>query len=156
MKLAIGSDHVGIELKPIIMDYVKELGHEIDDFGPNTTDRTDYPKYGKAVADAVASGEYDGGILICGTGVGISISANKVKGIRAVVCSEPYSAKLSKEHNNTNIVAFGSRVIGSELAKMIVKEWIEAEFEGGRHANRVDMIATLEDGEIDGDSRFLC
>lgn len=156
MKLAIASDHVGIELKPIIMDYVKELGHEIDDFGPNTTDRTDYPKYGKAVADAVASGEYDGGILICGTGVGISISANKVKGIRAVVCSEPYSAKLSKEHNNTNIVAFGSRVIGSELAKMIVKEWIEAEFEGGRHANRVDMIATLEDGEIDGDSRFLC
>lgn len=156
MKLAIGSDHVGIELKPIIMDYVKELGHEIDDFGPNSTDRTDYPKYGKAVADAVASGEYDGGILICGTGVGISISANKVKGIRAVVCSEPYSAKLSKEHNNTNIVAFGSRVIGSELAKMIVKEWIEAEFEGGRHANRVDMIASLEDGEIDGDSRFLC
>lgn len=156
MKLAIGSDHVGIELKPIIIDYVKELGHEIDDFGPNSTDRTDYPKYGKAVADAVASGEYDGGILICGTGVGISISANKVKGIRAVVCSEPYSAKLSKEHNNTNIVAFGSRVIGSELAKMIVKEWIEAEFEGGRHANRVDMIATLEDGKVDDDARFLC
>lgn len=156
MKLAIGSDHVGIELKPIIIDYVKELGHEIDDFGTNSTDRTDYPKYGKAVADAVASGEYDGGILICGTGVGISISANKVKGIRAVVCSEPYSAKLSKEHNNTNIVAFGSRVIGSELAKMIVKEWIEAEFEGGRHANRVDMIATLEDEKVDDDARFLC
>jgi len=156
MKLAIGSDHVGIELKPIIIDYVKELGHEIDDFGPNSTDRTDYPKYGKVVADVVASGEYDGGILICGTGVGISISANKVKGIRAVVCSEPYSAKLSKEHNNTNIVAFGSRVIGSELAKMIVKEWIEAEFEGGRHANRVDMIATLEDEKVDDDARFLC
>lgn len=156
MKLAIGSDHVGIELKPTIIDYVKELGHEIDDFGPNSGDRTDYPKYGKAVADAVASGEYDGGILICGTGVGISISANKVKGIRAVVCSEPYSAKLSKEHNNTNIVAFGSRVVGSELAKMIVKEWLDAEFEGGRHANRVDMIATLEEGKADSDEKFLC
>lgn len=156
MKLAIGSDHVGIELKPIIIEYVKELGHEIDDFGPTSTDRTDYPKYGKAVADAVASGEYEGGILICGTGVGISISANKVPGIRAVVCSEPYSAKLSKEHNNTNIVAFGSRVIGPELAKMIVKEWLDAEFEGGRHANRVDMISTLEKGEAEGDAKFLC
>lgn len=144
MKLAIGSDHVGIELKPEIIDYVKELGHEIEDFGPYSSERTDYPSYGKKVAEEVASGRFDGGILICGTGVGISISANKVKGIRAVVCSEPYSAKLSKEHNNTNIVAFGSRVIGSELAKMIVKEWLDAEFEGGRHANRVQMIAEIE------------
>ena len=88
----------------------------------------------------MAKGDYDCGIVICGTGVGISIAANKVKGIRAVVCSEPYSAKLSKEHNNTNILAFGSRVIGSELAKMIVKEWLNAEFEGGRHANRVAML----------------
>ncbi|MGM0240876.1 ribose 5-phosphate isomerase B [Enterococcus sp. AZ103] len=140
MKLAIGSDHVGLELKPTIIDYLKELGHQVEDFGPTTNQRTDYPKYGKKVAEAVAAGDYDGGILICGTGVGISISANKVKGIRAVVCSEPYSAKLSKEHNNTNILAFGSRVIGSELAKMIVKEWLEASFEGGRHANRIEMI----------------
>ena len=88
----------------------------------------------------MAKGDYDCGIVICGTGIGISIAANKVKGIRAVVCSEPYSAKLSKEHNNTNILAFGSRVIGSELAKMIVKEWLNAEFEGGRHANRVAML----------------
>jgi ribose 5-phosphate isomerase B len=144
MKIAIGSDHVGIELKPIIIDYLKELGHEVEDFGPYSTERTDYPIYGKKVAQEVASGNFEKGILICGTGVGISITANKVRGIRAVVCSEPYSAKLSREHNNTNIVAFGSRVVGSELAKMIVKEWLDAEYEGGRHAKRVEMIAEIE------------
>lgn len=144
MRLAIGSDHVGMELKPIIMDYLKELGHEVEDFGAYSDERTDYPKYGKKVAEEVAQGNFDLGILICGSGVGISISANKVKGIRAVVCSEPYSAKLSREHNNTNILAFGSRVVGSELAKMIVKEWLDAEFEGGRHAKRVDMISDIE------------
>lgn len=147
MKLAIGCDHVGLDLKPDIIAYVKELGYDITDFGTNTNVRTDYPKYAKKVADAVVSGNYDRGILICGTGVGISIAANKVKGIRAVVCSEPYSAKLSREHNNTNILAFGSRVVGAELAKMIVKQWLDAEFEGGRHANRVSMIENLE---IDG------
>jgi ribose 5-phosphate isomerase B len=144
MKLAIGSDHVGIELKPTIIDYLKELGHEVEDFGPYSSERTDYPIYGKKVAEAVASGRFHKGILICGTGVGISITANKIKKIRAVVCSEPYSAKLSREHNNTNILAFGSRVIGSELAKMIVKEWLEAEYEGGRHGKRVEMIADIE------------
>ena len=140
MKIAIGNDHVGIELKPIIVEYLKELGHTVDDFGAYTNERTDYPIYGRKVAEAVVNGEYDCGILICGTGVGISISANNVKGIRAVVCSEPYSAKLSKQHNNTNILAFGARVIGSELAKMIVKEWLEAEYEGGRHSKRVEML----------------
>ena len=144
MKIAIGSDHVGIELKPIIIDYLKELGHEVEDFGPYSTERTDYPIYGKKVAQEVASVNFEKWILICGTGVGISITANKVRGIRAVVCSEPYSAKLSREHNNTNIVAFGSRVVGSELAKMIVKEWLDAEYEGGRHAKRVEMIAEIE------------
>lgn len=144
MKIAIGSDHVGVELKPIIIDYLKELGHEVEDFGAYSSERTDYPIYGKKVAEEVVSGNFDCGILICGTGVGISIAANKVKGIRAVVCSEPYSAKLSKEHNNTNILAFGSRVIGPELAKMIVKEWLEAKFEGGRHENRVNMISQIE------------
>ena len=144
MKLAIGSDHVGVELKAIIIDYVKELGHEIEDFGPYSMERADYPQYGKKVALEVASGMFDGGILICGTGVGISITANKVPGIRAVVCSEPYSAKLSKEHNNTNILAFGSRVVGMELAKMIVKEWLDTKFEGGRHANRIEMITEIK------------
>ncbi|GJM71905.1 ribose 5-phosphate isomerase B [Paenibacillus macerans] len=145
MKIAIASDHVGLELKPVISAYVKELGHELVDYGPQSPERTDYPRYGKLVAEAVAGHEADAGILICGTGVGISIAANKVKGIRAVVCSEPYTAQLSKQHNNTNILAFGSRVVGSELAKMIVKSWLEAEFEGGRHANRVEMIAAIEE-----------
>ncbi len=140
MKLAIGSDHVGFELKPVIIEYLEELGHEGTDFGPYSSERTDYPIYGKKVAEEVAAGNFDCGILICGTGVGISISANKVKSIRAVVCSEPYSARLSKEHNNTNILAFGSRVVGSELAKMIVKEWLDAKFEGGRHSKRIEML----------------
>ena len=140
MKLAIGSDHVGFELKPVIIEYLEELGHEVTDFGPYSSERTDYPIYGKKVAEEVAAGNFDCGILICGTGVGISISANKVKSVRAVVCSEPYSARLSKEHNNTNILAFGSRVVGSELAKMIVKEWLDAKFEGGRHSKRIEML----------------
>lgn len=140
MKLAIGSDHVGFELKPVIIEYLEELGHEVTDFGPYSSERTDYPIYGKKVAEEVAAGNFDCGILICGTGVGISISANKVKSIRAVVCSEPYSARLSKEHNNTNILAFGSRVVGSELAKMIVKDWLDAKFEGGRHSKRIEML----------------
>ena len=144
MKIAIGSDHVGLELKLLIIDYLKELGYEVEDFGPVSPERTHYPIYGKKVADVVANGEFDKGILICGTGVGISITANKVKGIRAIVCSEPYSASLSREHNDTNILAFGSRVIGSELAKLIVKSWLEAEYEGGRHATRIEMIAALE------------
>lgn len=147
MKLAIGSDHVGWELKQEISEYIQSLGHETVDFGAYSSERTDYPKYGKKVAEEVASGQFDGGVLICGTGVGISISANKVKGIRAVVCSEPYTAKLSKQHNNTNIVAFGSRVVGVDLAKMIVKEWLEASYEGGRHAKRVDMIDEIASKE---------
>ncbi|MCF1684681.1 ribose 5-phosphate isomerase B [Tetragenococcus halophilus] len=147
MKLAMGSDHVGWELKQEISEYIQSLGHETVDFGAYSSERTDYPKYGKKVAEEVASGQFDGGVLICGTGVGISISANKVKGIRAVVCSEPYTAKLSKQHNNTNIVAFGSRVVGVDLAKMIVKEWLEASYEGGRHAKRVNMIGEIETQE---------
>lgn len=144
MKIAIGNDHVGLELKPIIMEYLLELGHVVEDFGTYSGDRTDYPIYGKKVAEAVASGQFDRGVLICGTGVGISIAANKVKNIRAIVCSEPYSAQLSRAHNDTNIIAFGSRVIGSEVAKLIVKTWLETKFEGGRHGNRIEMISEIE------------
>lgn len=147
MKIAIGSDHVGIDMKKEIVNYLSKLGYEVNDFGAYTSERTDYPIYGKKVADGVASGQYDAGVLICGTGIGISISANKVKGIRAAVCSEPYSAKLSKEHNNSNIIAFGSRVVGVDLAKMIVKEWLDAKYEGGRHSNRINMISKIENGE---------
>lgn len=144
MKIGIGNDHVAYALKLEIVEYIKILGHEVVDFGHHNEERTDYPIYGEAVANAVVNGEVDCGILICGTGVGISIAANKVKGIRAVVCSEPYSAMLSKQHNNTNILAFGARVVGSELAKMIVDSWINACYEGDRHGIRIDMIKEIE------------
>ena len=143
MRIAIGNDHVAVELKNVIVEHLESTGYEVVNFGTDSTERFDYPISGYKVGRAVASGECDLGVLICGTGVGISLAANKVPGIRAVVCSEPYSAKLSREHNNTNIVAFGARVVGSELAKMIVDEWLDAEFEGGRHQRRIDMIAEI-------------
>jgi ribose 5-phosphate isomerase B len=144
MKIAIGNDHVALEMKQEIKEYLESLGHIVIDFGTHTPIRTDYPIYGEAVARSVVANETDCGILICGTGVGISLAANKVKGIRAVVCSEPYSARLSKQHNNTNILAFGARVVGVELAKMIIEQWLAAEFEGGRHAERVNLITEIE------------
>lgn len=144
MKIAIGCDHVGFELKGKVIEHLKEKGLEVVDFGTNSSERTDYPIYGEAVANAVVNKECDKGILICGTGVGISISANKVKGIRAVVCSEPYSALLSRRHNDTNILAFGARVVGLDLALMIVDAWLSGEYEGGRHARRVQMISDIE------------
>ena len=144
MKIVIGNDHVAVEMKKEITRYLEEKGHTVINVGTDNSDRADYPIYGEKAAQLVAKGEVDCGILICGTGVGISLAANKVPGIRAVVCSEPYSAKLSKQHNNTNMLAFGARVIGIELAKMIVDEWLNAEFEGGRHQRRVDMIMEIE------------
>jgi len=147
MKIAVGCDHVGLLLKPDVIRFLESKSIEVIDKGTNSTDRTDYPLYGKRVADAVTSKEADLGILICGSGIGISIAANKVNGIRAVACSEPYSAKLSREHNNTNILAFGSRVVGSELAKMIIDAWLNAQFEGGRHQKRIDLISQIERGE---------
>ncbi len=136
MKIAIGNDHAAVGLKREIMAYVKELGHEVENYGTDTEDSCHYPLYGKKVADC--------GILICGTGVGISVAANKVKGIRAAVCSEPVTARLVKEHNNANIIAFGARIVGVEVAKEIVSSYLNAEFLGGRHAERVAMIADLE------------
>ena len=144
MKLAIGNDHVAVEMKNEIMAHLESRGIEVINVGTDTPDRFNYPVSGYKVAKMVANGEVDGGVLICGTGVGISLAANKVKGIRACVCSEPYTARLSKQHNNANIIAFGVRVIGVELAKMIVDEWLDVEFQGGRHAERVDMIMEIE------------
>jgi ribose 5-phosphate isomerase B len=144
MKLAIGNDHVAVEMKNQIKAYLEEKGIEVIDVGTNSTERFNYPISGYKVAKLVASGKVDGGVLMCGTGVGISLAANKVKGIRACVCSEPYSAKLSKQHNNSNIIAFGARVIGIETAKMIVDEWLGAKYEGGRHQVRIDMISEIE------------
>lgn len=144
MKLAIGNDHVAVDMKNEIKAYLEEKGIEVIDVGTNSKERFNYPISGYKVAKLVASGQVDGGVLICGTGVGISLAANKVHGIRACVCSEPYSAKLSKQHNNSNIIAFGARVIGVETAKMIVDEWLGASYEGGRHQTRIDMIAEIE------------
>lgn len=142
--IAIGSDHAAFEFKQEIKRYLDEKGVEYKDLGCHSSDSVHYPEYGAKVARAVANKEYEKGLLFCGTGVGISISANKVKGIRAVVCSEPYSAKLSRLHNDTNILALGARVVGIELAKMIIDVWLETSFEGGRHQTRVDMMHDIE------------
>ena len=144
MKLVIGSDHGGVELKSVLIDYIKELGHEIADFGVALGEKGDYPVYGIKVAEAVSNGEYEAGIVICGTGIGISIAANKVQGIRCAHTNEVFSAKMAKEHNNANIIALGGRVVGTEVAKMIVYEWLNSDYQGGRHANRIDMIAEYE------------
>jgi ribose 5-phosphate isomerase B len=145
MKLAIGNDHAAYDMKLEIKSYLESKGHEVVDFGTHSTQSCNYPEFGYRAAKKVVSGEADGGILICGTGVGISLTANKLNGIRCCVCSEPYSAKLSKQHNNTNMIAFGARVVGPDLAKMIVDAWLEAEFQGGRHQTRVDMIMEVQD-----------
>ena len=147
MKIGIGNDHSAVDMKQEVVKFLQELGYEVVNYGTDTKESCHYPVYGEKVARAVAAGEVDLGILICGTGVGISLAANKVKGIRAVVCSEPYSARLSKQHNNTNILCFGARVIGIEMAKMIIEEWLNAEFEGGRHQDRVDMIMAIEENK---------
>lgn len=148
MKIAIGNDHTAVAMKNHITKYLEEQGHEIINFGTDSEERCDYPIYGKKVADAVASGQCERGILICGTGIGISLAANKVKGIRAAVCSESYSAKLTRQHNNANIIAFGARVVGEATAEAIVDAFIGAEYEGGRHQKRIDMITAIEQGEF--------
>jgi ribose 5-phosphate isomerase B len=142
--IAIGSDHAAFPFKEEIKAYLIGKGYEIQDFGTCDLERVDYCDFGFQVGEAVARGECEKGLLFCGTGVGISISANKVKGIRAVVCSEPYSARLSREHNDTNVLALGARVVGIELAKMIIDVWLNTKFEGGRHADRIEKIARYE------------
>ena len=144
MRLAIGNDHAAYEMKLEIKKYLEDKGHEVVDFGTHSTESCNYPEYGEAVGRAVASGEADGGVLICGTGIGISISANKVKGVRAAVCSEPVSAALTKKHNNANVIAFGARIVGIEMAKAIIDAWLNAEYEGGRHQTRIDMMMEIE------------
>ena len=143
--IAIGSDHGGYSLKQEVMKHLTELGLEYKDFGTYTTDSCDYPIYGEAVAKAVASGECEKGIVICGTGIGISIAANKVKGIRAALCGDCFSAEMTRRHNDANILAMGERVLGPGLALKIVDTFLNTEFEGGRHARRVDLITKLEE-----------
>ena len=144
MKIGIGNDHAAVEMKKEIMAYLESMGHEVVNYGRDDIASCNFPEYGEKVGRAVADGDVDCAVLICGTGVGISIAANKVKGIRAAVCSDTATARLVKQHNNANIIAFGQRIVGIELAKDIVKAYLEAEFEGGRHQTRVDMIHEIE------------
>jgi len=145
--IALACDHTGLDLKKEIKLLLDEMGLEYQDFGTDTPDSCDYPVYGYRAAKAVADGLCERGILICGTGVGIGIAASKVPGTRVCTCSDVYTAELSKRHNNSNILTMGARVVGVDLAKMIARHWLEAEFEGGRHQRRIDLISAIEHGE---------
>ncbi len=145
MKIAIGCDHAGYQYKEMVKKHLEEKGFEVIDKGTYSEERVDYPVYGEAVANAVASGEADKGIVICGTGIGISISANKVKGIRAALCTNEYMARMARKHNDANILAFGARVLGIDVALGIVDEFFSTDFEGGRHERRVNLIKEIEE-----------
>ena len=144
--IGIGNDHAAVEMKNQIKEFLEEKGYQVINYGTDSDESCDDPEYGEKVGRAVAEGKVDAGVLICGTGIGISIAANKVKGVRAAVVSEPVSARLTKEHNNANIIAFGARIVGIEMAKEIVSAWLNAEYIGsGRHERRVDMIRKIEE-----------
>ena len=149
MRIAIGSDHAGFPLKRVLIQFLEEQGLAYQDFGATSEASVDYPDYGRAVARAVAQGQFDRGILICGTGIGMSIVANKVRGIRAALCHEPYSARMSRLHNNANVLVLGGRIIGPEMAREVTRVFLETEFEGGRHQRRVEKIEA-GDGEQKG------
>ena len=147
MKIAIGSDHAAYDMKQFIIQHLEDRGIEVMDVGTNSAERTHYPIYGQRVGKAVANGEADLGITICGTGIGIGISAGKVKGIRAAIVSDTYSARMARQHNNANVLSFGARVVGPGLAQDIVDSFLDHEFEGDRHAIRVKMIADIDEGK---------
>lgn len=145
MKIAMGSDHGAMNLKKAVKEHLEAKGHEIVDYGTHSMDSCDYPEYGQIAAEAVASGECDCGIIMCGTGIGISLAANKVRGIRCAVVTDCYSAEMTKLHNNANMISLGERVVGIGLALKIVDTYLETEFEGGRHERRVNLITQIED-----------
>ena len=140
MKIAIGCDHGGFDLKTAVVGFLADLGHEVIDCGTNSNDSVDYPNFAKKVCDSVTSGAAQAGILICGTGIGMSMAANKITGIRAALCHELFTARMSREHNDANVLCFGARVIGPGLALEMVRTWVETEFAGGRHQQRIDMF----------------
>lgn len=144
MKVILSADHAGVTIRNEIIGLLEELGLEYEDTGCQGSGSVDYPDYALPAAERVANGEFDRGILICGTGIGMSIAANKVKGIRCALTHDVYSAKLTRQHNNSNMIALGERVIGPGLAREIVKAWLETDFEGGRHERRVDKIIKYE------------
>ena len=146
MKIAIGSDHAGFKLKEVIKNYLVTLNYSVEDFGTHSEERADYPDFAFPVALNVANGNFEVAILICGTGIGMSIAANKVKGIRASLCNDLYTAHVAKEHNDANVLCMGGRVVGEEVAKEIVKVWLSSKFEGGRHSERLLKIKKYEDG----------
>lgn len=143
MKLAFGSDHAGFEYKQFLMDHARELGHEVIDLGTYSKDSCDYPVYGHAVATAVANGEAERGVLVCGTGFGISLAANRIKGIRCVNASEELTVKMSRHHNNSNMISIGARVVGHDKAISLLDTFLTEEFDGVRHQRRIDLIDTL-------------
>lgn len=154
MRLAIGSDHAGLEMKNEVAALLKEMGHEFQDFGTDQPRSVDYPDFGEKVSGAVSRGEFERGILICGTGIGMSIVANKFRFVRAALCNDLFSAKMSRMHNDANVLVLGGRIIGKDLAKEIVKTWISTPFEGGRHENRLMKIRLIEEKTImKGDPR---
>lgn len=143
-RIVLSSDHAAIEMRQAIAEHIAQQGWEVVDIGPTTPESTHYPEHGEAAARKVASGDCRFGIILCGTGQGIMMAANKVKGIRCGVCADPFSARMTREHNNANMLSIGARVVGESLALEIVDAFLKAEFEGGRHATRVDMIEALE------------
>ncbi len=144
MKIALGSDHGGYKLKEVIKNHLSEKGFEISDFGTDSTDSCDYPHFAQAVGEEVAKGTYEKGILVCGTGVGISIAANKIPGVRCALVGDCFTAEATRQHNDSNVLALGARVIGDGLALQIVDIWLRTEYEGGRHQQRVDLITEIE------------
>lgn len=150
MKIVLACDHGGFLLKETIKEHLTINGYSVADIGVHNTDSVDYPEYGKKAAEMVAGGEADRGIIICGTGIGISISANKVKGIRCALCTNEFMARMSRMHNDANMLALGERVLGKGVALSIVDAWISSEFEGGRHAIRVNKITDIENTKVEG------
>jgi ribose 5-phosphate isomerase B len=147
MKIAIGSDHRGFDVKRRIVASLKQLGHEVLDMGPESNESVDYPDFAFQVARAVGSGQVERGILICGTGIGMCIAANKVRGVRAAPCHDSITAEMSRRHNNANLLCLSADLLGEELIDRMLKIWLETEFEGGRHARRVDKITAFEAGQ---------
>lgn len=145
MRIVFGSDHAGFVLKEELKAHVQEMGYEVLDVGTDSTERADYPSYGRKAAEVVAAGDADRAILVCGTGVGISLAANTVVGVRCATCSEPYTAKLTRNHNDANAIALGSRVVGPGEAQMIVEVFLGEDFEGGRHQDRIEMVNRMKE-----------
>lgn len=146
--IALASDHGGYTLKEQVKAHLAELGYAVKDFGTDSLDSCDYPDFIAPAARAVAEGACEKGIVICTTGIGASIVANKVSGIRCALCGDPYSAEMTRRHNNTNMLALGAGIVGENLALAIVDKWLTTEFEGGRHQRRVDKIAAVEQGQL--------